>query len=66
MDQESVGNRNAGWSTEHSQVLLGVGGAQGGGDVFGEVRVSGLVTMTIRREEKHLSTQTCAHLTRVA
>lgn len=53
-------------STEHSQVLLGVGGAQGGGDVFGEVRVSGLVTMVIRTGEKHLSTQMCAHLTHVA
>lgn len=42
-----------------------MGGAQGGGDVFGEVRVSGLVTITIRTEEKHLGTQICAHLTRV-
>lgn len=59
MDLENVGNRNA------EPGSAGVGGAQGGGDVFGEVRVSGLVTITIRTEEKHLGTQICAHLTRV-
>lgn len=39
-----------------------MGGAQGRGAAFGEVRVSDLVTMRIRAE-KHLSTQTCSHLT---
>lgn len=54
------------WSSEQPG-SAGMGGAQsaGAGDVFGEVRVSGLVTMTIRAKEKHLNTQTCAHLTHV-
>lgn len=36
-----------------------MGGAQGGGAVFGEVRVGDLVTVRIRAEEEHLSTQIC-------
>lgn len=36
-----------------------MGGAQGGGAVFGEVRVGDLVTLRIRAEEELLSTQTC-------
>lgn len=42
-----------------------MGRAQSGGAVFGEVRVGDLVTMRIRAEEEHLSTQTCSHPTRV-
>lgn len=39
-----------------------MGGAQRAGDIFGEVRVSDLVTMTVKAKEKHLSTQTCSHI----
>lgn len=67
MDLENVANRNGDPSTEQwaQPGSAGVGGAQGAGDGFAEVRVSGLVTMRIRAEEKHPGTQTCAHLTRV-